>query len=917
MSFSIQTNVNALVAQQNMSVNAGFQSQTIQRLTSGYRINKSGDDAAGLAVANQFRNNISELTQGVRNANDGISQLQIMDSGMNNIGTMLDRLKTLATQSASSTFTGDRGALNGEYQTLIGEIDRQAQSIGLATGGHFAQSMGVYIGGGASASGAADTNNGTVTLSLASSVVDSKALGLRTSQYSVQSSGNLAETSVADIVNANSTTGTATATFNLSGPGFSKTAVSVSVYTTDTAQALADRINTAIQAASNMGTAAAASLRSANIQASVVTDGNGNQKLTFTSPTTAFQVAAGTNTANALLGNFDTTAANKATGASVVQSVDGSTAMLDPGATANEMISVKLFVNGTSATVQIGVTSAITGVGIAGDITANMSANTLAAAIWKGLSAAITAGAFPSGITAKITGAGKLEFYGNSNQSIEVQVNGDSKNLLGFGTWQEAGQVIEGTAAASAGATAYLSITVVDAHGVSATYAISSTTTAANTTADMIASFQANANYSALVAAGVRVQLGVDNKLQLVASDNVTIEAVTATDSGGIISGGGASGTAVMNASTVPTLAASSVFATGNGGDQATVAFSINGGQGILINFTTSSDAASTVAAFQAAIDGNQELHAAGLSVDATTMKITSANTNMHFRMNVESATSTNNFNIGFATGQVSTATYMATDLAAMKTAQGSSSTGLGTNNDAFSFVGLKNSGSTTAGANKDQQVLTFSAMDANGNLQSISSTLDSSNAYDVDAAVAQINSDLQGSNNATLQKIVAVKETLADGSGEGIRFISSLDNFSVNVGTASNSSAGSPVGLYDGTANATVTQGMTVASSSSGSIDISTKDGAQQAITALTAAVQKLGTAQASVGRGQNQLNYAIGLAQSQISNFSSAQSQIRDADVAAEAANLSKAQVLQQAAIAALAQANSAPQAVLSLLR
>jgi len=63
--------------------------------------------------------------------------------------------------------------------------------------------------------------------------------------------------------------------------------------------------------------------------------------------------------------------------------------------------------------------------------------------------------------------------------------------------------------------------------------------------------------------------------------------------------------------------------------------------------------------------------------------------------------------------------------------------------------------------------------------------------------------------------------------------------------------------------------------------------------------------------------LNYAIGLAQSQISNFSAAESRIRDADVAAEAANLTKAQVLQQASMAAMAQANSAPQAVLSLLK
>jgi len=74
---------------------------------------------------------------------------------------------------------------------------------------------------------------------------------------------------------------------------------------------------------------------------------------------------------------------------------------------------------------------------------------------------------------------------------------------------------------------------------------------------------------------------------------------------------------------------------------------------------------------------------------------------------------------------------------------------------------------------------------------------------------------------------------------------------------------------------------------------------------------------AQAAVGRGENQLNYAIDLANSQNTNYASAESDIRDADVATEAANLTKATVLQQASIAAMAQANSAPQAILSLLR
>ena len=279
MSFSIQTNVNSLMAQENLRVNSNFQSQTIERLTSGYRINSSGDDAAGLAIANKFRNDKSELTQGVRNANDGVAQLQIMDGGMNNIGKMLDRLKTLATQSASDTFTGDRGVLNSEYQTLINEVDRQAQSIGLSTGGHFAANMGVYVGGGTTAAGSADTANGTINLDLSHSVVDTKGLGLRTSDFEVGTAagtdiGPGSNTSVASIATANSGDG-GVASFNLSGPGFAGVQVKVNISGMTTPQQIADQINATIAAAGNSNT----SFASAGIQASVKTSSDGTQQL--------------------------------------------------------------------------------------------------------------------------------------------------------------------------------------------------------------------------------------------------------------------------------------------------------------------------------------------------------------------------------------------------------------------------------------------------------------------------------------------------------------------------------------------------------------------------------------------------------------------------------------------------------------
>jgi flagellin len=171
---SIQTNLDSLIAQQNLSVNNAFQSNTIQQLTSGYRINSSSDDAAGLSVANGYRNQIAELNQGVLNANQGVSQLQIIDGGLSNVSQMLDRLQTLATESASTTFTGNRQTLNTEYQGLLSEIGRQADNIGLGDNNAAnATNLGVYIGGGQSSEA-----NASVNVNLTGKSVSAIGLGL-------------------------------------------------------------------------------------------------------------------------------------------------------------------------------------------------------------------------------------------------------------------------------------------------------------------------------------------------------------------------------------------------------------------------------------------------------------------------------------------------------------------------------------------------------------------------------------------------------------------------------------------------------------------------------------------------------------------------------------------------------------------
>ncbi|MBV9248665.1 MAG: hypothetical protein JO227_05385 [Acetobacteraceae bacterium] len=207
-----------------------------------------------------------------------------------------------------------------------------------------------------------------------------------------------------------------------------------------------------------------------------------------------------------------------------------------------------------------------------------------------------------------------------------------------------------------------------------------------------------------------------------------------------------------------------------------------------------------------------------------------------------------------------------------------------------------------------DAQQITVSANDSNGNQQAVNITLSNNsttrNAQNIDDAVNAINTALQKTDNAALQGIVAVK-TDTNGA-EGITFTSTNTSFNVSVGKTANGTGFTTSGTV---ASSTVGTGNTA--------DISNQLGAQNAVNALATAVQNLGTAQAAVGKGENLLNYAVSLATSQVTNEAASESQIRDANLAQEAANLSRAQILVQAGTAALAQANSAPQQLLSLLQ
>ena len=471
---------------------------------------------------------------------------------------------------------------------------------------------------------------------------------------------------------------------------------------------------------------------------------------------------------------------------------------------------------------------------------------------------------------------GKLKFTGTANQSIEVQVAGDANNTLGLGSWSaQSNSVVTGdTLTGATGGASTITVKI-----GSATYNVQiagGLADAAAAALDINTTNSGTNGIAALNTAGVTIT-NSGNKLVFTSTGNQQID-VSSADSviaASLASTGATSRSLQTASSPVPT--------TGTN----TLGFSINGGQKILVSFAgVAGSVPNTANNLQAAIDANTELKAAGLTVDSA-MNITSGNQSVNFRVNVEGQSGV----LGFgATGVSSAAALMHTGTAAMTASSGASQTGLGASNDVFTFAGLRNAGAAgnASGASADQQVLSFSANDTDGMLHSTSVTLSASNAGDVNAAVAAINKALQDSSDPTLKSVVAVKETNAAGTAEGIRFISSANNFSVNVGHGDERhTTNARVGIYDGTTGVAVTQGMTIHSSASGAIDISSSAGAKQAVTALGQAVKTLGSAQAAIGKGQNQLGYAINLANSQISNFSSAQAQIRDADVASEAAN------------------------------
>jgi flagellin len=226
MAASINTNIASLNSQRNLNVSQGSLATSLQRLSSGLRINSAKDDAAGLAISERFTSQIRGLNQAARNANDGISLAQTAEGGLQTAGDLLQRIRELAVQSANgSNSTSDRASLQGETLQLTQELNRVANTTqfngqnvldGTLTNSQF------QVGANA---------NQTISVGIASA----KSTDIGNNQVQTNGAAGSISQAVAGAVN-----NTAAQTLTISGNGTTK---SLSLLINESAKSIAGKVN--------------------------------------------------------------------------------------------------------------------------------------------------------------------------------------------------------------------------------------------------------------------------------------------------------------------------------------------------------------------------------------------------------------------------------------------------------------------------------------------------------------------------------------------------------------------------------------------------------------------------------------------------------------------------------------------------
>jgi len=872
----INTNIPSINSQRNLNKSQSELTTSLQRLSSGLRINSAKDDAAGLAIANRFTSQIRGLTQASRNANDGISLSQTAEGALGESTNILQRVRELAIQSANSTNSAqDRLSLQSEVNQLVSELDRIANTttfngLKLLDGSFTAQSF--QIGSEANQTINVNISGATAnTIGINSVETDNANVGIEvaTSGFSVDTSTTAFNTSAPEAT-ATAAIGTLVADQVISVTGSGGTTV----------------LN--IDAASNNRDASDIAAALNNINGVRATAEANSASFNATTPPTAAQdndVVA-----------FDIVTGDGAQSESVEIVVDSATYTTDFNNAVQNAVDAINVSNGND-----------------GDLSFNTTTQTITSA--KGANIGIE----------------NFDVYDNSSVTINAftsDANAD-ETTLDF--------TIAGVAVSTA---------VIPA-GLSADQGV--TATALNTAINNSLTLQAIGVSASLDGAGTGVVVtrsGVDSGNAVDFEGVLTIAAVNTDGTGA--AGGGFSVTA-LNAGTA--VAASPLAEAGTTG----TAITAN-----VVETDTISFAGETVteiggAGNEAAVQlGNLTvlMEEAGINIQSDVAAAAGSILNAIADTN---ATLTS----GSALSDVSSGNFAAAQTLTI-TGEGVANVDINADSTAAEIVAQINKVADTTGIRANARTTaTISNLDKDGvvsltlNGETVSADVTTT---DLSSLATAINTKSGATGVSATVSVDGASIDLVQANGDDLDFLN-FSSSAANVATNTTSSLritgseGSSVTLQDGTAidldstvvggniefasssSFTVTSNVDAASgglfagnandvnastlSTVNNIDISTQAGANAAISVTDGGLAQIDSIRADLGAIQNRFTSTISSLDTAVENFSAARSRIQDTDFAAETANLTRAQVLQQAGVAMLAQANSLPQLVLSLLQ
>ena len=909
----INTNVKSMYAQDALTVNNRKLDQSMQRLSTGLRINSAKDDAAGLAISNRMSSQISGLSVAIRNANDGISMMQTAEGALGEVTDMLQRMRELALQSASDINNdNDRSYLNAEVQSLKTEIDRIVSTTQfngknlldgtmnamLQIGEKAGQTMNVAIG-----------NLATAALGTTSSS------GVTTASTSNSAQGVAAVSTISQMAfNGNDTYGFVLRVGNGTGSSTENLTIAGGVVKGNDAEDVATKIRAAATAAvtavAGQTTTAAAATRAAMANLDVKANGNVltiTNKLGdkvevsgFTSSangTASYASVSGSGTSRLLsdtaaatsVANINASPATTATGTLALENGKSYSFRLN-----DQLININNLGTGTTTAQALAAIKLAIGSGGAGSTVATSGTGTgtthsfslqdttgKQVAITNFSSTSAPAGSAGSMVLTSRVGTISGSFANGGVDSQTIALAGDIVQLSFSQADANYTFNIGGAPASGQTAATGTSFTVNTAAGASLADALA-------TVRDQI-----NANSTAFALVEARV---VDGKLELQQKTGQTgtkIHTFSSTGKPAVIAG-----TATLGGTNLVTAGAAST----TNGVQATasqMALSFSESDNYSFTLTNASTGTTTISAtvngsdYSALVSAvNSNTTATGITarVDGNKVLLEKAS-GAGFTLANMSSTGSGKMTAANAAGQGSSAVL---DDTAAITGATTAAAGIAT----ATTMELTNSGNETK--------VGFTISDGTTNAVVRPGAWTVADGLDI---VAEVNRALTTAGSSITAAYAAGKLTLTNATGGKIE----INNYSSDGTTTLTATPASGQGV-----------GKVLDDSSLGGLQasvsavaITTQAGSSNAIATIDRALENINSQRANLGAFQNRLNYTVNNLSNIVTNTSQSRSRILDTDYATETTNMAKSQIIQQAATAMLAQANQSAQSVLALLK